>query len=363
MKKTIKKKVFFEKLLISFLKPSLEEKTNFFRLLSVAQKAWIWIRESLVSIKKSEKNKWFKSIIQDLINRLTEWYTLSTAMEYFDYIFSVDEIALVRSAEAMWNLPEVLSEIAIELENLQKIKQKIKKAMTYPTILILLSIIAVVILLVVVMPTIVKMFPSKQDLPSITKIMLNVSDFLKIYRVFLLWIFVWLYLLFKFLYESVLSFKVFIDYILVKLPIVSWVVKTFYMYRFSKLLWQFYSAWISPVVALKLMSNIVSNFTYKQKILEIREDLENWFNFYDSMDWSYLFDPILVQIIHVGEDTWEINNVLLKISDFYHNLLDTKIAMLLAIIEPLLMIIVSIMIWSIVGAIYLPMIWIVDTIQ
>ena len=111
-------------------------------------------------------------IIQDLIDQLTQGYTLSQAMGNHSYFFQEEEIALIESAEAMGNLPEILDEIAIELENSQRINGKIKKAMTYPIVLIVFAFIAVTILLIYVIPTIVTMFPNQESLPSLTKFMM-----------------------------------------------------------------------------------------------------------------------------------------------------------------------------------------------
>jgi type IV pilus assembly protein PilC len=97
------------------------------------------------------------------------------------YIFKEEEIALIKSAEAIGNLPDVLEEVSEELENDQRINQKIKKASTYPLVLIGFSVIAVVVLILFVIPTIVGMFPSQDSLPSITVFMLNMSDFIKNY--------------------------------------------------------------------------------------------------------------------------------------------------------------------------------------
>jgi len=359
----ITKSDFFEKIIIKFYAPKLKHKTNFFRLLAVAQKAWLGIREALISIKISEQHKWVSIILKDLINQLTQWETLSNAMKNHDYFFKTDEISLISAAETMGNLPEILNDIAEELENLQEINQKITKAITYPIILISLSAISIIILLTVVMPIIVQMFPDKTTLPPITKFMLWLSDFLSNARILVIAIFVGTIILFKALYEFVLPFKIIIDKLMVNIPVVSGVTKTFYMYRFSKLLWQFYSAGISPVVALDLISDIFKNFLYKKKTKEIKEDLETWFSFFEAMEWSNLFDPILIQIIHVWEDTWDINTILLKISSFYHKLLKNKISILLSIIEPMLMVFVAIIIWLIFWSIFLPIIDMVDTIQ
>ena len=100
-------------------------------------------------------------------------------MRMHSYFFKEEEMALIKSAEIMGNLPEVLDEIATELENSEKMNQTIKKAMTYPVILLVFAIVAIVILLVYVMPSIVSMFPDLESLPELTRIMMMISAFLQ----------------------------------------------------------------------------------------------------------------------------------------------------------------------------------------
>ncbi len=360
----ISKLWFFEKFIIKkFFAPKLKEKTNFFRLLAVAQKAWLGLRDALISIKNSAINRGLTIIIQDLIDQLTQGTTLSQAMNNHDYFFHQEEVALVQSAETMGNLPQILEEIANELENTEKIHGKIKKAITYPIVLIIFAIIAVTILLIYVIPTIVSMFPNQESLPGLTKFMMGTSTFFQKTRALLFLILIMAIMAYKFLYKYVITFKIFIDKLMVTTPAISWVFKTYYMYRFARLLSQLYRAWISPTISLELMANTFTNFFYKQKALEIKENLNSWFSFSESMEWSALFDPILVQIIHVGEDTGEISKVLKKMSDFYREILQTKIDILMDLIQPILMAIIAVIIGIIVWSIFLPMAELVNVIQ
>ncbi|EKD24909.1 MAG: hypothetical protein ACD_80C00145G0043 [uncultured bacterium (gcode 4)] len=355
---------FFEKFVIKkFFAPKLKQKTNFFRLLALAQRSWLGLRDALFSIKNSETNKWLIMIIQDLIDQLTQWSTFSKSMENHNYFFKEEEVALVQSAETMGNLPEILDEIAIELENSERINGKIKKAMAYPIVLIVFAIIAIAILLIYVIPTIVTMFPNQESLPSLTKFMMWASGFLQKTRYLIIITIIWVITLYNFLYKYILPFKIFIDKLMVTMPAISGVVRTYYMYRFSKLLSQLYSAWVSPIISLKLMGNAFTNFFYKKKVMEIKENLNAGFSFSESMEWSSLFDPILVQIIHVGEDTGNITEVLKKMADFYRDMLQTKIDILMSLIEPLLMALIAIVIGVIVGSIFLPMAELVNVIK
>jgi type IV pilus assembly protein PilC len=205
-------------------------------------------------------------------------------MSNHDYFFHEDEIALVQASETMGNLPDILQEIADESENTQKINQRIKKAVTYPAILVVFSIAAVIILLLYVVPTIVSMFPSQESLPGITKFMLSVSSFIKNARYVLVLMLIGAIILYKFLYRYFLPFKIFIDKIMLSIPAISGVIKTLYMFRFSRLLGQLYSAGVNPIISLQLMTNSFSNFFYKRKAKEIRTNLQAGFGFAESME-------------------------------------------------------------------------------
>jgi len=343
--------------------PSLASKTNFFRLLALAQNAGLGIRDALISIKKSETNKGLLIIMEDLINQLTQWLPFSQALKNHDYIFKTEEIALIQAAETIGNLPKVLVEIAEELESQQRINQKITKAATYPIILLVFAVIAVIILLIYVMPTVVGMFPTQDSLPWITKFMLGISGFLKTYRFIIIVGVVGWVVGYKFAYRFVLPFKMLIDKLMIKIPAIGWVTKTFHMYRFANLLGQLYGWGVSPVIALQLVGNVFSNFYYKKKVLEIKKDLEVWFTFAESMQGSDLFDQILIQIIHVGEETGNISEVLKKMSNFYRDLLQTKIDILMSFLEPFMMAGIAIIIGMIVASIFLPMADLVNVIQ
>lgn len=352
-----------ESLILKLNMPWLKHKTNFFRLLSLTQKAGLWMRDALISIRKSETNKWLVVILEEIIKKINEGTTLSTAMRSLWYFFTEDEIALVESSEIMWNLPDVLVQISWELENSQALKQKIQKAISYPSILIIFSIIAVVVLMIYVIPWIVSMFPSEESLPQITKIVMHLSDFLKANWHWLFFLIATIIITYKVLYKYFLPFKAIIDGIMISIPVIKDVTKTFYMYKFSNTLWQLYNAWVNPVLALKLISNIFSNFHYKKKVIEIKRDLKWWFTFSESMEWSKLFDPILVQIIHIWEETWTISSILTKISWFYRWQLETKIDVLMAFLEPIILAMIAVVIWWIVASIFLPMAEVLNTIK
>lgn len=350
-----KEKKTLEDYITIITRPWLKNKVTFFRLMAIAQKAWLWMRETLVLLKKSENHPWMKKLLENMIEMINMWESLYETMKKFTYFFTMEEIELIKSSETMWNMPEVLQNIAEELENFQKIKAKVKNAMMYPIVVIIIAIFAIIILLVKVMPTMVSLFPSRDMLPWITLFMLDASDYLQ--RQWYMLVIYWVSAVFAytFSYKNILAFKIFMDRVFLTVHPIKDVVIKFNLYRFSKLLWDFSEAWVSPTVALQQISEVLKNYHYREKVKLVKHDIEIWLWFTDSMEDSYLFDPILVQIIWVWEETWNVGEVLKKMAEFYREELDAKIEWMTKMMEPLLMAFVAIIVWVIVASIFLPM--------
>lgn len=353
---------FIDKLNAQLNKPSLKNKTNFYRLFSVSQKAWLGMIDALNALLVSEENRWMKIILQSLIDQLTQWMDLADAMWTHTFFFWQDEVELVRASQLAWNLVETLNDIADNLEQSSEISWKLKKAMMYPLVLFFWSIWAALYIDISVLPTIVGIFNDPSALPQITIIMMKFAEwFIANWMYLVAWIFIAV-TAFTFSYHKILPFKIFIDNLTITAPIVSPVVKWNYQYKFTKQLSQFYAAWMNPVISLQLIGNVFSNYQYKKKVLEIRRDLESWFSIYEWMEWSKLFDAILIQIIHVWESTWSTKTVLGKISNFYKSQLETRIDIMMQALEPVMLVFVAGIIWSVVLAMFLPMAEIVNQI-
>lgn len=184
----LEKAWFFSKLTAKMNKPWLKNKTNFFRLFSVSQKAWLGMIDALNALLDSEEHKWMRIIIEDLVNQLTQWVELADAMANHSYFFGSDEVELVRSSQLAWNLVDTLNDIADNLEQSNEISGKVRKALMYPIILLWWSIAAALFIVTSVLPNIVSIFPNQDDMPKITLVMMDVADFVMQWWLLILWI-------------------------------------------------------------------------------------------------------------------------------------------------------------------------------
>lgn len=342
--------------------PNIKIRTNFFRLMAISQEVWLGLRDSVINIMKTERNSVMKQVQAKIIEDLSEGKSFAHAMESHPNVFASNEIELVRAAESIGSLPSILREIATEMENMQKIYQRIQSAITYPSVLLFFSVVAVIILLIYVVPTIVSLFPDTGSLPSITLFMLSASSFLQKSWFALLLGIVAAFLGANILYRVFLPFKKIIDRLMISIPFLGDVTKTFYMYRFSKLLWDFSQAGVPAVKSFVQINKIFSNYYYKRLAYAIGKDLKAGFSLWDSIEGSKLFDPLLIQVITVWENTGNLGQVLLSVSKFYRYKFQITIASLMSLIEPLLMAIVAVIIWVIVASIFLPIADLVNVI-
>ena len=252
--------------------------------MAISQEVGLGLRESVLNIVKTERNPVMKNVQLSIIDSLSEGKSLAISMEQHPDIFASNEIELVRAAETMGNLPNVLRDISNEMENMQQIYSKIKSAITYPSVLLAFSVIAVVILLIYVVPTIVSLFPDTGSLPGITLLMLSVSEFLR-YTWYIIIIFIVVTIVgISVLYRTFLPFKKFADRIMIDTPLLRDVTRTFYMYRFAKLLGDFSKAGVPSVRSFMQINKIFTNYYYKRQAYAIGKDMQAGFSLGDSIE-------------------------------------------------------------------------------
>ena len=350
------KKWALEELFLKLNKPKMENKAIFFKLLAVTQNAWLWIRDALITIRKAEPHPGMQVILKNVIKQINEWESLSEALVNSSDIFSISEIELIRSAEQMGKLPEILENLAEELEKSEILKKKIRSAMMYPMVVISVAIIAVIILLVQVIPNIIKVFPPGVELPWITKFVIASSDYIQNNYMKIIIFLISLPIIFSIIYKKVLPFKIYVDKAILKVPVIWQMVKLFYRYKFSKIMSDSFESWLSPIVALEQISRIFQNYHYRKKVQDVKKDIELWLEMAESFEWSWLFNPILIQILWIWEESGNIWEVLWKMANFYREELDVKLEWITKVIEPILMVFVAWVIWTIVAAIFLPMV-------
>jgi len=332
-----------------------KEKSEFCLQLSVMLQAKVSIHKSLQSLARQSTNKRMKECITALGKEIQKGNSLSKALalqpKIFDNLFNIT----AEVGQETGRLAEVLTHLAGHLEKISSLRRKVTQALTYPVLVISVAVCVVSFLLVFIVPMFGEMFKNFQlELPISTQIILNLSNILSSYGLY----FIGLLLLFLYLFKNTLQNKKtrqVIEKYSMKLPYIGDVLIKNHVARFCRTLGTMLQAQVSLLDALEITQKIISNEDLREEIRRIIKQVKLGKAVADPVVESVIFPPMVAQMIAVGEETSELDAMLLKVADYYERELDHKVETLASIIEPVLILILGLIVAAILVSMYLPM--------
>jgi type IV pilus assembly protein PilC len=261
----------------------------------------------------------------------------------------------VESGEQSGTLDVMLARIATYKERTESLKRKIKKAMYYPSAVLLIAGIVTVILLLKVVPTFKSMFASfNAALPSFTQMVLDLSDFIKEYGFQLLSLLILSVIGFLKSYQQFPSVVHFLDRLSLKLPIIGGILKKAATARFTRTLATTTAAGVPLSDALEAVAKAAGNIVYTNAIREIKDGLASGQQLRVTMKRTGVFQNMVVQMIGIGEESGSLEEMLSKVADIYEEEVNIAVDGLTTLIEPLIMVLLGVIVGSLVVAMYLP---------
>jgi len=258
--------------------------------------------------------------------------------------------------EESGKLDIVMLEIAKFLKTEDKIESKSTQALIYPMFIVIVSIFMVAFMLTTVVPKIVKVFSNlHQDLPTITKIVINSGNFLENNWLILSSSFIFIYITVSFSYKKSKKFKFFIDSLLLKIPLISKIIEAKEIGRFTYLTYILTSSGINYVSAISLSSNTIQNSKIKSIFDKAMQEVIEGKKFSISLAKAGFWDKSFLQALSLAEETSEVSNIMKNLSEIYFEENENRINIFLSMLEPMLIVIVGGVIGFIVTALLLPM--------
>ena len=331
----------------------------FTRQFSVMIDAGLPLVQCLEILAQQQDNKYFQQTLLQVRQDVEEGSTLATAMarhpRVFDQLFS----NMVEAGETGGILDLILQRLATFIEKIVKLKRDIISAMIYPAAVIVLAIAAVAVIMVVVIPQFQNIFlgllgPGEQ-LPLPTRIVVGISNFLAGWGgLVILASVIALVVAIKFYYRTPGGRKN-IDRILLKVPILGDIFRKIGVARFSRTLSTLLSSGVPILQSLDITAKTSGNVIIEEAITKVRAGVERGESFVDPLKATEVFPHMVAQMIGIGEQTGALDAMLGKIADFYESEVDSAIANLLTLMEPLLIGFLGVTIGSIVISMYLPL--------
>ncbi len=355
-----------------FFKPKvkLKEVVIFTRQLSTMVSAGVPLPRSLATLGEQAESKYFKSVIAGIAKDVESGISLGEAFSKYPTVFSEVFVNMVKAGEAGGILDEILKRVATQLEKDATIRKKIKGAMTYPTVVLSFTVVAFFGLMIGVIPKIGAILKDlggpDAKLPVYTQALLNISSFClsnsiigaipiinsipvvgklpNVVFVFAAGFFIIIQIK-RYIKTSDGQYK--FHALMLKMPILKGILIKVAVARFARTFASLTSAGVTVLEALEVTGGAIGNRVIEAELKEAAKEVRNGKPLSEPIARSPHFPAIVAQMLAVGEETGQIDTILLKVADFYEEEVDTVIDSLSSIIEPVMILIMG----SIVGLI------------
>jgi type IV pilus assembly protein PilC len=328
----------------------------FSRQFATMIEAGLNVVSALVILEQQTDDKYLGSIIRELRADVEGGMLLSQAMARHPKVFNRLFVSMVEAGEAAGILDTVLDRVAYQIEKETKIKRRVKGAMIYPTMVLIFATLVLVGMLLFLVPVFVNIFAQLGgDLPTLTKAVLAMSNFIKA---------TW-FILFPGAIASVFGMKKFLktetgrrrwDRLKLRLPMkIGDVVRKVTMARFSRTLSTLVAAGVDIIKALEITGQTAGNWVVEDALAGVRQKVGEGVPIAQPLVENSVFPAMVSQMVKIGEETGELEKMLGKIADFYEDEVDASIQSLTSIVEPIMMLGVGVMVGIVIISMYLPM--------
>lgn len=336
-------------------KLSTKDLAIFTRQFATMINAGLALMDCLDTLKKQVTKPGFKTVITEIMEDIEGGATLADALSRQRKSFSDLYINMVAAGEAGGALDTILLRLAAYLEKTAEIIRKIKGAMIYPAMIMIVTIGAVAILLIFVIPIFANMYAGMgAELPGLTKVILAMSHILRRYFLILIGAIIAIVVALRLYYRSV-NGRLVIDQIILRVPIFGDLIKKTALARFSRTLSTLLASGVNILDALEITAKTSGNKVVENAIMKARSSIKEGETIAAPLSQEKrVFPPMVVQMITIGEATGGIDEMLNKVADFYEGEVDSAVENLMAAIEPIIVVFLGAVIGVIVIAMYLP---------
>ncbi len=334
---------------------SLQDLVLFSRQLATMVEAGIPLPHILEILYEQINSTYFKKVIFSIKEDIEAGEKLSSAMAKFPDVFSPLYVYMIRAGEAGGALNEILDRLAGYLERAEKLSSRVKGAMVYPAMIIIVTVLITGGLLMFVVPTFKTAFESLGGkLPLPTQILITISDWLREYVVWVIvGVILVVFLLFRLSQTS--KGKFLIDSIMLKLPVLGDLVRKTAIAKFSRTFATLLRSGVPILDSLEIVARVSGNTVIERNLLQAREEIKEGESISTPLEKSKIFPPMVYRMVAVGEQTGELEKMLTKVAEFYDEQVDNAVRSLMSLMEPLIMVVLGSVIFGIMISLYLPM--------
>jgi type IV pilus assembly protein PilC len=319
--------------------------------------------QCLEILSRQCQRKDFKEVIEQVTSDVEAGMSLNEALARHPRVFDRLYTNMVGAGEAGGILDDILGRLAAYIEKADSLKRKVKGALTYPAVVLFVAVGVTVFMLTAIIPTFAKMFQDfGHGLPLPTQIVLTMSDFLRNFWWAMIAGAIALTFTIKRYYTTDQGKHV-IDRGLLRVPVLGDVLLKAGVARFTRTLGTLVSSGVPILNGLEITANTAGNIIIADAVMRTRSSIGQGETIARPLAESEVFPPMVVQMIAVGEETGALDQMLGRIADFYDDEVDTSVAALTSVIEPVMIVVMGLVVGGMVVAMYLPMFSLINVVS
>ncbi|MCS7091144.1 MAG: type II secretion system F family protein [Verrucomicrobiota bacterium] len=335
-------------------KVALQDLVIFTRQLATMIDAGLAMVQSLQALAEQTQNKVMRDVIRDICARVESGDSFSEALQKHPKVFSRLYVSMVAAGEKGGLLAEILARLATYLENTARLRKKVKSAMMYPTVVTIVAILITIFLLVKVVPVFGEIYSSfDAKLPAPTQFMIDLSQFVKRYILLLLVggvaaVYGWLYFI-----KTPVGRR-FWDSYRIRMPVFGTLAHKICLARFSRTMASLVRSGVPILEVLQIVSQTVGNVVMETAIKAAAVDIERGEGISTALGKHPVFPVMIIRMMTAGEQTGKIDNMLERVANFLDEEVETALAGLTSLIEPILIVFLGVVIGGMVICMFLP---------
>ncbi|MFB3903864.1 MAG: type II secretion system F family protein [Acidobacteriota bacterium] len=326
----------------------------FTRQFSVMIDSGLPLTQCLTIMADQQENRSFRHILEKVREDVEAGSTLADAMKKHPSAFDRLFTNMISAGEIGGILDVILRRLSIFVEKAAKLKRAIVSASVYPSVIICVAIIVVFVIMIWVIPVFSTVFTGMNiTLPLPTRIVIGLSNFMSEFVLPIVALTVLTVLGVRYYYK-IDSGRFVIDRLLLQIPVIGLVLKKTAIARFSRTLATLLVSGVSILEALDIVAGTAGNVIVQQGLLRVRKEVEEGKTLVEPLKKVGIFPPMVTQMVGVGEQTGELDQMLEKLADYYEEEADSAIANMMSLFEPVMIVVLGVVIGGIVISLYLP---------
>ncbi len=349
---------------ISLANVTIKDKALFSRQLATLVNAGVSMVRGLGVMLQQATNPKMKAALTEILADVEQGTNFSDALRKHPEIFDRLYVAMVQAGETGGVLDDVLNRLAKLLEDAARLENQIKSAMTYPVIVSILAILIFVGMCKFIIPVFSGIFQELgSELPAFTQFLVNVSNFLNSWMFWLIPLGIFALMTgYKMFYSTPFG-RLFMDKLFLKLPVFGDLVVKTAVARFSRTFGSLSRAGVPILSSLEITGETAGNAVIEIALNNARQEVKEGGQITPALERQKVFPPMALQMLSIGEETGELDKMLMKIADFYENEVEEAIKALTSIMEPFMILFLGGMVGSILAGMYLPIFKIMNEIK